>query len=136
MARKQSYVPGWYDTGNGQFRWFDGATWANLGPAANNPESPRGWYQTSNELFRWWTGKGWGDQYSRRDGKRDVVKRVHEAIVSTQVLGGGDVQAIQNLLGGLVDWPPLRVKTLHSYTSAIAAGTNLVAVVEWDGPED
>lgn len=135
MARRQTHIPGWYDSGNGQFKWFDGTAWTSMMPALNDPNSPRGWYAGPDELFRWWTGSDWGDQYARRDGRRDLVRGVHEAIVSAVALGGGDIGAIQQLLASLKNWPPLRVKTLHSYTSAAMAGTNLVAVVEWDGPE-
>ncbi|WP_130176577.1 DUF2510 domain-containing protein [Cryobacterium sp. SO1] len=144
MARKQTYPPGWFDAGEGKIRWFDGENWTSSIPPQNNPAAPRGWYSGPDDLtdidesaepyFRWWTGSGWGGQYAHVNGRHDVVNSVHEAMVSASVLGGGDQQAIKGLLNELVDWPPLRVKHFTVYTSAVAAGTNIVAVVEWDGP--
>lgn len=135
MAKR--VAPGWYDGGGGEFRWHDGSAWTDERPPENNPRAQRGWYWRKHKvLFQWWTGRSWGGVFAARDGRHDVVRSIGEAIVTVHFLGGGEPEAIAKLYADLADWPPVRVKTLHTRMSMVASGVVLVATVEWDGPKE
>jgi hypothetical protein len=133
MARKVKYQPGWFSDPDGEVRLYsvDGPT--GVTAPNRNPESPPGWYR-SEGLYQWWND-GWREAKAADDGHHDVARSIGEAIISVQMFGGLDATAISELKKVLSEWPPVRVKSLNTYTSAVVAGTNLVAVVEWDGPE-
>jgi hypothetical protein len=132
MAKK--YGPGWYDTGTVGYRWFNGTSYTDEEPPAGYPDAPAGWYRVEGDLSRWWAGERWTDAHVADDGRVDVARNVRQAVVSHYKFGGTDEGAVAELLASVKDWPPLRIVSLQNYTSAVAPGTNVVAVFEWDNP--
>ncbi|MCW4458206.1 hypothetical protein [Microbacterium sp. MPKO10] len=124
------------DTGN---TWFwDGRTWVETPRVNSLPEVPAGaeWRVYDSEYWRWWTGVKWSDVYSAKDRHVDLLRRIGQDIVSVYALGGVDAGAIALLRNTLTEYPPVRIVTMTPYTSSVLPGTNLVAVVEWDGPKE
>ncbi|QPZ39685.1 hypothetical protein [Paramicrobacterium chengjingii] len=117
------------------WRW-DGHKWIeHSGEVPLTNLEPTGeWREHGADLWRWWSGKGWSDLYVAKDGRIDLGRKIGQDIIAVYALGGVDDNAISLLRQKLSTYPPVRIVTMTPYTSSVAPGTNLVAVVEWDGP--
>lgn len=133
MARRNP--PGWYPTEDGGTREWDGQAWTGR----KRPAPPRdshivGWHVESKGIFRWWTGTHWSEARAAADGHVDVSKNIGQTVLNHTMLGGADAQVIAMLMDDLRSFPPSRIEQIQTYTSAIAVGTSLIAVVSWPSP--
>ena len=95
-----------------------------------------GWYPESKYMFRWWTGRRWGDARSTQNGGLISVRdRIGQAVITIPGLGRSDAGVVEALMSELQAWPPVEIVSLNTYASAVAAGTNLIAVVRWLSPD-
>lgn len=127
---------GTYTDDEGNTWFWDGQKWVEKPRVYTLPEAPPGaeWREYDSLHWRWWTGEKWSDIYAAKDGHVDLLRRVGQDIIPVYALGGADASAIALLRTTLTEYPPVRIVTMTPYTSSVVAGTNLVAVVEWDGP--
>lgn len=113
-------------------RYWDGRAWTDsYRPASLPPGSPEGWYREKDNVFRWWTGERWIDARASGRGRVSVQDCIGQTVISTTALGQIDAGAIAKLMAMLDDWPAVRIVDFTSYTSPVAAGTTVVAVIEW-----
>jgi hypothetical protein len=139
MAPK--FTAGWYVTqGDPELmQYYDGRVWQDLFqplPPGGNLQALAGWYPDPvlEGSSRWWTGDKWGVARYWASGQISVSDNAGQAVISLQKLGGVDTTVIAMLMAELKTWPPVRITSLITTASLVAAGTNLVAVVEWDRP--
>lgn len=133
MARKRP--AGWYPTDDGGSQRWDGDAWTH----ERRPPPPRdahivGWHVEVKGVYRWWTGEHWSEARAAADGRVDAARNIGQAVLTHSQLGGGDREVITLLMAQLRDFPPVRIEQIQTYTSAVAAGTNLIAVVSWPSP--
>lgn len=127
--------PGWYPIEGRDRRW-DGRSWTEeVRPLSPPAGTPPGWYQDSPATSRWWTGSEWSPARVAHDGHVDVKQSIGQSIIAVAALGGVDQTAITKLFEVLEGYPPSRVEQVQTYHSGFAAGTNLVAIVSWKGPD-
>lgn len=133
---------GWYNPGDsvpvGTKQWWTGGAWEQRfapGPPTDSPTTP-GWHRPFGEPhLRWWSGSEWSRARWSESGHTSVAEDIGQSIIVSTTLGGGDAHAIATIINTLKStYPPCRIVSLNTYTSAVVAGTNVVVVVEWAGP--
>lgn len=133
MARRNP--PGWYPTENGGTRRWDGQAWTSdhRPPPPSDPQTI-GWRAEARDVFRWWAGSRWSDARACLDGRIDAARNIGQAVLTLSQMGGTDKEVIGLLMEELQSFPPSRIEQIQTYTSAVVAGTSLMAVVSWPPP--